>query len=146
MFNPSRDEARDFLFSLWAKHRAGVALTALESLALSVILEHPEYHPVLDDRDRNLDREWRPEGGETNPFLHLSMHLAIEEQVSIDQPPGIRAAVAALERRTGSAHDARHAVMECLAEIVWQAQRNGVAFDNAAYLGCLGRKSGAQPR
>jgi hypothetical protein len=146
MFNPSRDQARDFLFGLWAKHRAQAPLTPLESLALSVVVEHPEYHPILDDREGNLDREWKPEGGETNPFLHLSMHLAIEEQVLIDQPPGIRAAVAALERRTGSAHDARHEVMDCLAEMVWQAQRNGAAFDNAAYLGCLARKSGVQPR
>ena len=140
MFNPSRDQAREFLFSLWEKHRAGAALTPLESLALSLVLEHPEYHAILADREGNLDREWRPEGGETNPFLHLSMHLAIEEQLSIDQPPGIRAAVAALEGRTGSAHDARHAVMDCLAEMVWQSQRNGVAFDNAAYLDCLARK------
>ena len=141
MFNPSRDQARDFLFSLWEKHGAGAALTPLESLALSVVLEHPEYQPILADREGNLEREWRPEGGETNPFLHLSMHLAIEEQLSIDQPPGIRAAVTALERRTGSAHDARHAVMDCLAEMVWQSQRNGVAFDNAAYLDCLARKT-----
>jgi hypothetical protein len=146
MFNPSRDQARDFLFALWAKHRARAALTPLESLALSVVLEHPEYHPILEDREANLEREWKPEGGETNPFLHLSMHLAIEEQVSIDQPPGMRAAVAALERRAGSAHDARHEVMDCLAEMVWQAQRNGVAFDNAVYLDCLARKSGVQPR
>ena len=140
MYNPSRGEARDFLFDLWKKHAEGAALTPLESLALSVVLEHPEYHPVLDDREANLEREWRPEGGQTNPFLHVSMHVAIEEQLSIDQPPGIRAAVAALERRTGSAHDARHAVMDCLAEMVWQSQRNGVAFDNAAYLDCLARK------
>jgi hypothetical protein len=146
MFNPSRGEARDFLYVVWAKHLARAPLTPLESLALSVVLEHPEYHPVLEDREGNLERDWKPEGGETNPFLHLSMHLAIEEQVSIDQPPGIRAAVAALERRTGSTHDARHEVMDCLAEVVWQAQRNGVAFDNAAYLGCLARKSGVQPR
>jgi hypothetical protein len=143
MFNPSRDEARAFLFDLWAKHRAGAALTALESMALAVILEHPEYQAVLDDRERYLERDWRPEGGETNPFLHLQMHLAIEEQVSIDQPPGIRDAVLALARRHGSAHDARHDVMDCLAELIWNAQRHGAAFDNAAYLDCLRRKASA---
>jgi hypothetical protein len=141
MFNPSRDQARDFLFDLWAKWRAKAPLTALESLALEILLQHPEYHAVLDDRDRYLDRDWKPEGGETNPFLHLAMHLAIEEQLSIDQPPGIRAAVQALERRRGSAHDARHDVMECLAEQVWNAQRHGSAFDNTAYLDCLARKT-----
>jgi hypothetical protein len=145
MFNPTRDQAREFLFDLWAKHGAGTALTPLESLALSVVLEHPEYHAVLADRERYLDREWKPEGGETNPFLHLAMHLAIEEQVSIDQPPGIRGAVQALERRLGP-HAARHEAMDCLAEVVWQAQRHGTAFDNASYLDCLGRKAGVQPR
>ncbi len=145
MFDPSREQARSFLFDLWDKRRAGAPLTPLESMALSVVLEHPEYHAVLEDRERYLEREWRPEGGETNPFLHLSMHLAIEEQLSIDQPPGIRAAVQALERRLGP-HEARHEVMDCLAEMVWQAQRNRAPLDNAAYLDCLARKSGAQPR
>jgi hypothetical protein len=140
MFNPSRDQARDFLFDLWAKHQAKAPLTPLESLALDVVLRHPEYHPVLADRERHLERDWKPEGGETNPFLHLMMHVAIEEQLSIDQPPGIRAAVQALARRRDSEHDARHDVMDCLAEMIWNAQRHGVPFDNAAYLDCLERK------
>ena len=137
IFNPTRDQAREFLFELWEKHRAGAALSALESLALAVVLEHPEYQAVLEDRSRYLERDWKPEGGETNPFLHLQMHLAIEEQVSIDQPPGIRAAVGALARKHGSEHDARHDVMDCLAEMVWNAQRHGAPFDNEAYLDCL---------
>ena len=141
MFSPTRDQSREFLFDLWDKHRAGTPLTALESMALAVVLEHPEYHAVLEDRERYLDRDWKPEGGETNPFLHLSMHLAIEEQLSIDQPPGIRAAVDGLAHRHGSMHDARHDVMECLAEIIWQAQRNATGFDNAEYLNCLKRKA-----
>jgi len=139
LFNPSRDQVREFFFGLWAKSRAGEALTPLESMALAIAMEHPEYHAVLGDAERYREREWRPEGGETNPFLHLSMHLAIEEQLSIDQPPGIREAVRRLEARHGSAHEARHAVMDCLAEAVWQAQRNGAPFDNAAYLDCLER-------
>ena len=140
MFNPSRDQARQFLFDLWEKHRAGAALTPLESMALAIVLEHPEYHRYLEDRERYLDTDWRPEGGETNPFLHLQMHLAIEEQLSIDQPPGIRAAIEALAARLGSMHDARHDVMDCLAEMVWNAQRHGTGFDNAAYLDCIRRK------
>ena len=141
MFNPTRDQAREFLFDLWARHRAGAQLTAMESMALAIVLEHPEYHAILGDRERYLDRDWKPEGGETNPFLHLQMHLAIEEQVSIDQPPGIRAAVEALARRRGSAHEARHDVMDCLAEAIWNAQRHGAAFDNAQYLDCLERRA-----
>ena len=142
MFNPSRDQARQFLFDLWAKHRAGAALTPLESMALAIVVEHPEYHPFLSDRERYLDRDWKPEGGETNPFLHLQMHLAIEEQVSIDQPPGIREAVRALASRLDSEHDAMHEVMDCLAEVIWNAQRHGVPFDNISYLDCIRRKGG----
>lgn len=140
MFNPTRDQARDFLFDLWGKYRANAPLTALENVALAVILEHPEYQAMLADPERYREREWKPEGGETNPFLHMMMHLAIEEQASIDQPPGIRAAIEALSRRHDSTHEARHDVMDCLAEMIWQAQRNGAGFDNAAYLDCLARK------
>ncbi|HSS28081.1 MAG TPA: DUF1841 family protein [Usitatibacter sp.] len=141
MFNPSRDQSRVFLFDLWQKHRDREPLTPLEAMALDIVLEHPEYHRVLDDRERYLDRDWKPEGGETNPFLHLAMHLAIAEQLSIDQPPGIRAAVDKLATRRGSMHDARHDVMECLAEMIWQAQRHGSGFDNATYLECVERKT-----
>jgi len=141
LFNPTRDQVREFFFALWAKSRAGGELTALESMALALVMEHPEYQDVLANPERFLDREWKPEGVETNPFLHLSLHLAIEEQVSIDQPPGIREAVGKLAAKHGSEHEARHAVMDCLAEIVWQAQRNGAPFDNAAYLDCLARKT-----
>ncbi len=141
MFNPSREQVRDFFFETWAKSRAGTALTPLESMALAIVLQHPEYQAVLDDPGRYREREWKPEDGETNPFLHMAMHLAIEEQASIDQPPGIRAVLEALSRRRDSAHDARHDVMDCLAEMIWQSQRHGIAFDNAAYLDCLGRKT-----
>ena len=140
MFNPSRDQARQFLFDLWAKHRAKAPLTPLEAMALDVVLQHPEYHGFLEEPERHLERDWKPEGGETNPFLHLAMHLAIEEQLSIDQPPGIRAAIESLARRHDSLHAARHDVMDCLAEVIWNAQRHGVAFDNASYLDCLERK------
>ena len=141
MFNPSRAQAREFLFDLWEKHQSGAALTPLESMALAVVLEHPEYHAYLGDRERYLERDWKPEGGETNPFLHLQMHLAIEEQVSIDQPPGIRAVVEELARKRGSMHDARHDVMECLGEAIWNAQRHGAGFDNESYLDCIRRRA-----
>ena len=141
MFNPSRSQAREFLFDLWEKHQAGAALTPLESMAIAIVLEHPEYHAYLGDRERYLERDWRPEGGETNPFLHLQMHLAIEEQLTIDQPPGIRGAVEALARKHDSMHDARHDVMDCLAEAIWNAQRHGAGFDNASYLDCIRRKA-----
>jgi Domain of unknown function (DUF1841) len=139
VFNPSRNESRDFFFNLWAKSRSDEALTPLESAALAILLEHPEYHEVIGNPEKYRDRTWTPEGGEPNPFLHLALHLAIDEQVSIDQPPGIREGVRTLASRLDSEHDARHVVMECLAEMIWQAQRNGTGFDNARYLECIAR-------
>ncbi|QJR11643.1 hypothetical protein DSM104443_02722 [Usitatibacter rugosus] len=141
MFNPSRNEVREFFFAIWSKAQAGSVLTPLEAMALSVVQAHPEYHEVLSNPERYREREWTPEGGETNPFLHLSVHLAIEEQLSIDQPPGIRGIVQSLESKLGNAMDARHAVMDCLVEQIWQAQRNAVPFNNEAYLDCLRRRS-----
>ena len=141
MFNPSRDEVREFFFELWGKHLAAQALTPLESMALAVVLEHPEYHTVLAEPQTYRDRTWTPEGGETNPFLHLSLHLAIEEQVSIDQPPGIREALRALASRLDSRMAAQHEIMDCLAEQVWQAQRTGAPFSNESYLDCINRKT-----
>jgi hypothetical protein len=141
MFNPTRDEARQFLFDAWRKYRERRVLTDLETLAVGHILRHPEYHDLLSAPDANLDRDWRPEGGETNPFLHLMMHLSISEQVSIDQPVGVRGHYAALARRLADEHLAQHEIMDCLAEMIWQSQRHGMSPDGAAYLACLARKS-----
>jgi Domain of unknown function (DUF1841) len=140
MFNPSRDQVRQFFFDAWRKHRERELLTGLDSVAVGVMLLHPEYHPVLDDPERYQDREYRPDAGVANPFLHLSMHLAIEEQLSIDQPPGIRREFARIAARLGERHAACHAVMECLAETVWRAQRDAMAPDTPAYLECLKRR------
>ena len=140
MFQPSREQARLFFFDTWKKYRQSEPLSALEQIALKVIGLHPEYHPLLDDAERNLDRDYAPEDGGVNPFLHLSLHLAIEEQLSIDQPPGIRAEFDRMASSAGSEHDAMHALLECLAETIWQAQRAGGAPDQTLYLGCIRRK------
>jgi hypothetical protein len=142
MFNPSRDQARSFFFDTWEKSQRGETLSPLEQTALSVVLQHPEYQPILRDRQRNQSRDYGPESGEMNPFLHLSLHLAVEEQLSIDQPPGIRARFESLAAKLGSEHDAKHQVLECLGETVWQAQRTGAPPDQEAYLECISRKSG----
>ena len=134
MLNPSRDQVRQFFFDAWRKYRARDVLSGLDATALTVILLHPEYHPVLDDPERFQDKEYRPEGGETNPFLHLSMHLAIEEQLSVDQPPGIKTEFARLAAKRGDRHAACHEVMECLAETMWRAQRDGLTPDGLAYM------------
>lgn len=143
MFGPSREQARGFFFETWRKYREGAPLAGLETVALEVILAHPEYHRVLEDPEKYAVREYFPEQGETNPFLHLALHLALEEQLSIDQPPGIVACVARLAERAGSRHEALHAAIECLAETVWHAQRERAVPDAAAYLECLARKASA---
>jgi hypothetical protein len=104
------------------------------------MLLHPEYQGLLNDPERNVDRDYAPESGAINPFLHLNLHLAIEEQLGIDQPQGIRAEYERLCALLGSAHDAKHAVLECLGETLWHAQRNGRPPDQVIYLECLRRK------
>ncbi|MDD3528447.1 MAG: DUF1841 family protein [Gallionellaceae bacterium] len=141
MFNPTRTEARQFLFEAWRKNRAGAILTDLEALAADHVLRHPEYHRLLEDPDAHLERDWLPEQGETNPFLHLMMHLSISEQLAIDQPAGVRARYLALAHRLGDEHAAQHQVMDCLAEMVWSSQRYGAPPDGAAYLACLEEKT-----
>jgi hypothetical protein len=140
VFEPSRAEARRLFFDAWQKHRTREPLTPLQAMALDVALLHPEYHAMLDDPDSYLDRDYLPEFGDTNPFLHMSLHLAINEQASIDQPPGIRAALERLRAKLGDEHAALHAALECLAEMLWQAQRAGAAPDGQRYLECLARR------
>lgn len=141
MFNPSREEARRFLIDAWRKRRAALPLTPLETIAADLVALHPEYHALLESGDAALERDWQPDQGETNPFLHLSMHLSLHEQVSIDQPVGVRALHRQLAELLGSRHDAEHEMMDCLAEMIWSAQRNGTPPDPALYLSCLHRKA-----
>jgi hypothetical protein len=134
LFNPSRDQVRHFFFDGWRKFRSAEPLTPLEGMALQVMQLHPEYHAVLDAPEIYLEQEYFPEMGETNPFLHMSLHLSILEQLSIDQPPGIVAGYQSLLKKYGEAHPAQHDLMECLAETMWRAQRDKAAPDSAAYL------------
>ena len=140
MFNPSREQVRSFFFDAWRKYREGQPLEGLETVGVEVMLRHPEYHHVLDEPDRFLDREYTPEDGQSNPFLHMSLHVAIEEQLAIDQPPGIRAEFERILADRGDRHDALHVVLECLGEVVWAAQRARAVPDGAAYLECLRRQ------
>jgi len=133
MFNPSRDEVRRFFIESWRKCRAKEVLTPLEHIAADLVQLHPEYQPLLEDPD-SIDRDFSPEDGQVNPFLHLSLHLAIEEQLSIDQPPGLRAAFESCQNRHGSRHDALHDVLESLGETLFDAQRNKAQPDGAAYV------------
>ena len=134
MFQPSQQDVRRFFCGAAAKQRSGAVLTPMEDIAARWIVQHPEYDADLADEAEALARVYTVEEGRSNPFLHLSMHLSIEEQCSIDQPTGIRQAVALLAAKRQSLHEAHHEVMECLGEMVWASQRSGLPPDGQAYL------------
>ncbi len=140
MFNPSRDQARDFLFEAWQKFNVHAPLTSLEKIAVDIIAKHPEYHALFARRDQFVDRDYAPEHGETNPFLHISMHIAIQEQIAIDQPRGIRDAHQKLTAKLDSALIAEHEIMDCLAEMIWQAQQTKSAPNASIYIKCVQAK------
>jgi hypothetical protein len=141
VFTPTRDQARDLFFETWRKYRAGLPLEGLEKLVVGLLTEHSEFHELLDAPDRYKRADY--DGARANPFLHLSLHLAVEEQLSIDQPPGVRAAYRKLVTRHGSEHEAKHHVMACLVETLRDAQLRGNAFDTPRYLECLEERSKA---
>ena len=141
MFSPSQADVRRFFCSVFAKARAGQPLEAIEIIASQWLEEHPEYHPDFMDADAALEKHYDVESGSTNPFLHLSMHLSISEQCSIDQPRGIRQAVELLTDRRDSLHDAHHEAMDCLGQMVWESQRSGRPPDGDAYIDCVQRRA-----
>ncbi len=142
LFSNDRDQLRQFYCDVWRKHRDGLPLEALEIQIRDVILLHPEYHALLEHPEQALGREYLPESGATNPFLHLGLHLAIHEQLATDRPTGIRALITVLRSHWPDGHALEHQMMECLAESLWRGQRDGVPPDAAAYLDCLRRQCG----
>jgi Domain of unknown function (DUF1841) len=143
VFQPSQHDVRRFFCGAVRKQREALPLTALETLAALWIGEHPEYAADLSDEAAALVAHYSVEAGRSNPFLHLSMHLSISEQCSIDQPQGIRTAVEALAARLGSLHAAHHQVMECLGDMIWHSQRSGEPPDGPAYVQCVRRRASA---
>lgn len=141
MFQPSQEDVRRFFCAAAAKDRAAEVMTPMEAIAARWIVQHPEYADDLADEAAALAKVYTVEEGRTNPFLHLSMHLSIEEQCSIDQPHGIRQAVELLAAKRHSLHDAHHEVMECLGEMVWASQRSGLPPDGQAYLEAVRRRA-----
>ena len=141
MFTPSQADVRRFFCTIYAKTQSNCPLEALEIIASQWLAEHPEYHADFADADAALEKMYDVEGGKTNPFLHLSMHLSISEQCSIDQPRGIRQAVELLTAKRNSLHDAHHEAMDCLGQMVWESQRAERSPDGAAYIECVQRRA-----
>ena len=138
MLSNDRSELRQVFFDCWKLKQDGKPLDALQQMIVGVIDQHPEYHSLLQNEE-SIGRDYHPSQGETNPFLHLSMHIALIEQISTDRPAGIRECHQKLSRSLESAHEAEHRMMQCLSEAIWQAQRNNTAPDETAYLACLKR-------
>ncbi|HFC53529.1 MAG TPA: DUF1841 family protein [Gammaproteobacteria bacterium] len=139
MFTQDRNRLRLFYCEVWERYRNNLPLQPLEQQIGEVISMHPEYHELLEDREAALGMEANPELGESNPFLHLALHVSIREQIGSDQPSGIRKIHGRLLVKLGDAHRAEHRMMECLAAELWQAQQDGSTLDGAAYMRRLER-------
>jgi hypothetical protein len=141
VFQPSQNDVRRFFCAAYTRSRAGQPLDPMQALAARWVDEHPEYHADLADEAAALAAVYTVEEGRTNPFLHLSMHLSIEEQLAIDQPSGIRQAVELLAAKRNSLHAAHHEVMACLGDMIWASQKNGRPPDGQAYLENVRRRA-----
>ncbi|MCU7882465.1 MAG: DUF1841 family protein [Candidatus Thiodiazotropha sp. (ex Lucinoma aequizonata)] len=132
-----RNQLRQVFFEVWRKHQSGEVLEPLEEIVSSVVMEHPEYHAMLNDREKLLVQEFHPEGGESNPFLHMAIHISLMEQVTTDRPTGISGLYRRLCQRMGEEHEAEHQLMECLGRMLWEAQSANKLPDEQAYLDCI---------
>ncbi|MBT8061128.1 MAG: DUF1841 family protein [Gammaproteobacteria bacterium] len=139
MFGNDRSSLRTVFFNAWQKHQNQAALEPLEQQIVALLIEHPEYQAALSDWDKHGDRDYQAEVGEANPFLHLSLHLAIRDQANMDRPPGVRKLLAALTAAAGEPHRAEHLAMEQLQQLLWEAQHSGGLPDEDAYLASLAR-------
>ncbi len=136
MFGNDRNQIRQYFITVWQKRLKGENLQALEQIIATVIEEHPEYQPLLVDPDA-IDKDWTPEQGQTNPFLHMGMHISIQEQLGADQPAGIKMLYQQLLQKFGQAHEVEHQMIECLGYVLWQAQSTGNEPDLQEYSACL---------
>jgi Domain of unknown function (DUF1841) len=140
IFSSDRERLRRMYNEAWRKHTGGQPLSPLEAQIADIVAEHPEYHGAITDNA--LDRDFLPEGGQANPYLHMGLHLALREQVATDRPPGIRRLHQRILGRTGDLHDGEHRMIECLAETLWEAQSANCAPDEARYLERLRQLTG----
>lgn len=137
MFGQDRNQLRQMYLDAWRKQQKSELMQPLEAMIAEVVALHPEYHTLLEQGEDALDRDFQPEMGEANPFMHMGMHMAIREQLSTDRPSGIVLAYKKLLLRLQDAHEAEHLIMECLGQSLWEAQRNNTAPDESQYLSCV---------
>lgn len=142
LFSSDREQLRRFFLESWRKHQAKEAMEPLEQVIAQVVEQHPEYHGLLAQGEAALGRDYHAADGETNPFMHMGMHIAIHEQLSTGRPEGIVDAYQGLVTKLGDPHQAEHRIMDCLAESLYQAQMQNRMPDEAAYLDCVRKLAG----
>ncbi len=133
LYTQDRTEQRKFLANAWQKFLGKKILDPLESQLTQVIEIHPEYHSLI----QNVESDYFPEQGEVNPFLHINLHLSLREQLSINQPHGIKEIYQKIVNSTGDSHEAEHKMMDCIAEMIFSSQKNKLPMDHQAYIRCL---------
>lgn len=139
MFGNDRDQIRRFFITSWHKRQQGETLTPLERIVTDTIASHPEYHALFNDEGGAVSADFQGSEQGANPFLHMGMHISLQEQLSADRPPGIRKIYQDIAARSGNPHAAEHRMMDCLGHVLWEAQRKGAAPDEKTYLECLRR-------
>jgi hypothetical protein len=135
--NLQQNDVRIFFFDVYDKYMNNIPLSSLELIALEVIQQHKEYLPIIQQKEKYLNYQWLPESGMTNPFLHMSMHISIKEQLSINQPVGVVDYYNQLLNKYLDPMVVEHHIMDCLAEMIWYSQKNQVPFDVSIYFNCL---------
>ncbi|MDC0239719.1 DUF1841 family protein [Candidatus Thioglobus sp.] len=133
MFSQDRKKQREFLAESWQKYTNNKPLEPLEEQLVSIIEIHPEYHDFIG----NIESEYFPDQGEVNPFLHINLHLALREQISINQPKGVREVHQKLINHYKDSHEVEHLMMECIAEMIYISQKNNTTMDQVSYLKCI---------
>jgi len=137
MFGQDRTELRQMFFTAWEKHQNKQLMEPLEAVVAKIIELHPEYHALFENEASKLDKDYTPEMGQTNPFLHMAMHISIQEQLSTKRPTGIEELHQSILKKNQDAHETEHIMMECLGEMLWKAQSENRAPDENNYLDCL---------
>lgn len=138
MYSQDRQQMRQTFFHVRRKQLAGDPLSPLEAMIGQAITKHPEYHTFLD-YSQSLEQAFSGQNGQENPFLHMALHISLQEQISVDRPHGVRDLYHTLASHSLDLHQTEHRMMECLAQTLWQIQETGMSPSEKAYLDCLQR-------
>lgn len=136
-YTQDRTQQRQFLANAWQKFLNKQMLDPLETQLTQVIEIHPEYHKLISD----IESDYFPEQGEVNPYLHINLHLSLREQLSINQPLGIKKIYQKILTQTKDPHETEYKIMDCIAQMIFSAQKNNTPMDHQSYIHCLQSQS-----